>query len=229
MTTMTKAEREDLIKLINRREKARKSAVKQRSDELKADFENQMGQEFSFDQDEVWEQLAKDAEAFQRKIDQKMAVRCAELGVPKRFAPSFSVHWSGRGYDNGGVERRKAELRRMAYTQIEAKAQKVNVQIEMDSVEAQTKIATSGLTSEAARTFIENLQPIEKLMPALSFFEVAGEAEPPIAEQLVSSNALRQRRYRERQQALKNGNGDASRNVTAALCNAKDEIPDDRE
>ena len=32
---------------------------------------------------------------------------------------------------------------------------------------------------------------------------VAGEADPPVAEQLVSSNALRQRRFRERQTALK--------------------------
>jgi tellurite resistance protein len=61
------------------------------------------------------------------------------------------------------------------------------------------------------------LPKIEVLMPALSFAEVAGEADPPVAEQLVSSNALRQRRYRER---LKH-NGDAQQalrdaNVTAA-------------
>jgi hypothetical protein len=43
-------------------------------------------------------------------------------------------------------------------------------------------------------------------MPALSFAEVSGEAEPPIAEQLISSNALRQRRFRERR-----------RNVTGPL------------
>ena len=41
-------------------------------------------------------------------------------------------------------------------------------------------------------------------MPALSYAEIAGEAEPPIAEQLVSPNALRQQRYRERQKALRN-------------------------
>jgi hypothetical protein len=40
-------------------------------------------------------------------------------------------------------------------------------------------------------------------MPRLTFAEVAGEAEPPVAEQLVSPNALRQRRYRERQKALR--------------------------
>jgi hypothetical protein len=39
----------------------------------------------------------------------------------------------------------------------------------------------------------------------LSYAEVAGEADPPIAEQLVTPNALRQRRYRERQAAVRNG------------------------
>jgi hypothetical protein len=35
-------------------------------------------------------------------------------------------------------------------------------------------------------------------MPTLSFEAIAGEADPPVAEQLVSSNALRQRRDRQR-------------------------------
>jgi hypothetical protein len=43
---MTKWEREDLQRLVRQREKVFKSAAKQRSAELIADFENQMGQEF---------------------------------------------------------------------------------------------------------------------------------------------------------------------------------------
>jgi hypothetical protein len=39
--------------------------------------------------------------------------------------------------------------------------------------------------------FIAALPSIETLMPFLCLAEIAGEAEPPIAEQLVSSNALR--------------------------------------
>jgi hypothetical protein len=34
--------------------------------------------------------------------------------------------------------------------------------------------------------------------------EVAGESQPPITERLLSSNALRQQRFRERQAALRN-------------------------
>jgi len=40
-------------------------------------------------------------------------------------------------------------------------------------------------------------------MPKLSYAEVAGEAEPPVVEQLVSPGALRQRRHRERNKALR--------------------------
>jgi hypothetical protein len=40
-------------------------------------------------------------------------------------------------------------------------------------------------------------------MPALSYAELAGEAEPTIVEQLLSPNALRQRRYRDKQKALR--------------------------
>ena len=53
-------------------------------------------------------------------------------------------------------------------------------------------------------SFVAALPTVEALMPALSFAAVAGDAEPLIAEQLVSSNALRQRRYRERRRALHN-------------------------
>jgi hypothetical protein len=86
----------------------------------------------------------------------------------------------------------------MATTRIEAIERKAIVEIERGSVDAQMQIAASGLTSEAARGFLERLPPIETLMPALSFEEIAGKSDPPIAEQLVSNSALRMRRYRER-------------------------------
>jgi hypothetical protein len=92
----------------------------------------------------------------------------------------------------------------MAQTQIRAIEAKATVQIEMSCLKAFEQIAIAGLSSDAARQFIEKLPDIETLMPALSFAEVAGEAEPPVAEQLVSPNALRQRRFRERQAALRN-------------------------
>jgi len=200
---MTKDERENLQRLVRQREKVLKSAAKQRSLELLADFENEMGQAYSFDQDEVWEQATKIAQAALTKANEQIAVRCQEIGIPRRFAPGLELSWYGR-HENI-TKSRRAELRKMAETRIEAIEAKAITGIEVGCLEAQTTLAVAGLTSEAAYAFVEKLPSIETLMPALSFTEIAGEADPPVAEQLVSSNALRQRRYRER---LKR-NGDA--------------------
>jgi hypothetical protein len=47
MSAMSKAEREDLQRLIRQREKVQKSAAKQRSTELLADFQNQIAAQYS--------------------------------------------------------------------------------------------------------------------------------------------------------------------------------------
>jgi hypothetical protein len=200
--TMTRDEREGLQRLVRQREKVLKSAAKQRSAELLADFENQMGQQYSFDQDQVWAQARKLAQSVVDKAQAQVRARCRELGIPDRFAPGLRLRWHNTGYDNT-IERRKTELRRMAQTQVAAIEQKAVVQIELSCFKAQEQLALASLTSDAARLFIEQLPSVETLMPKLSFAEVAGETDPPIAEQLISSNRLRQRRYRER---LRNGN-----------------------
>jgi hypothetical protein len=93
----------------------------------------------------------------------------------------------------------------MAMTKIEAIESKAITEIELSCLQTQAELALAGLTSEGARGFLERLPGIETLMPRLSFAEVAGEADPPVAEQLISPNALRQRRYRERQAFRRNG------------------------
>jgi hypothetical protein len=210
---MTKGEREDLQRLIRQREKVLKSAAKQRSSELIADFENQMGSKYSFDQDEVWEAAVKAVQPLVDKAQQRIAARCRELGIPTEFAPSLDLHWSARGYANT-LDKRRAELRRMAQTRVEAIERKAITEIEMSCLHAQEQIAIAGLTSDAARAFLERLPAFESLMPRLAFEEIAGEADPPVAEQLVSPNALRQRRYRERQAALQRNAPEALRDAS---------------
>jgi hypothetical protein len=207
---MSKSEREDLQRLVRQREKVLKSAAKQRSAELLADFENQMGSEFAFDDDAVWAQACKEAEIEVRKAQATIANRCRELGIPDRFAPNLQMHWRHRGYGNL-VAQRKDELRLMATTRIQAIEQKATADIEMNCLKAQEQIALAGLTSNAAHSFIETLPSIASLMPALSYAEIVGEADPPVVEQLVSPNALRQQRYRQRQALRRNAN------VTPAL------------
>jgi hypothetical protein len=211
MKAMTRTETEHLQRLIRQREKVLKSAAKQRSAELMADFENQMGSEYSFDQDEIWSKAAEAAEREIKKAQAQVAARCRELGIPDRFGPNLSLNWRHRGYDNL-IGRRKDELRRMAQTQIAAIEQKAVVEIETSCLDAQTKLAVAGCTSDDAAAFLASLPSVETLMPRLSCAEIAGEPNPPIVEQLVSPNALRQRHFRDRQKAL--------RGVTEAAGNA---------
>ena len=196
MTSMSARERSDLQLLLRQREKVLKGTAKQRSAELLADFENHLGQQYSFDQDKVWKAAAVLAKTEIEKANRAIAAQCAKLGIPARFAPEIEMHWYSRG-ENASKERR-AELRKMAMTRIAAIESAAIVEIGKSTVEAQLVIAASGLASDAAKAFLDKLPPIESLMPALSYEEVAGEADPPIVEQLVSPNALRQRRWRER-------------------------------
>jgi len=214
---MTRHEREDLQRLVRQREKVLKSAAKQRSAELLADFENQMGQQYSFDQDEVWQKAHELAKLEAAKAQKIVAARCRELGIPARFAPELSLEWYRRG--ENALKERRAELRHMAQSRIAAIEAKAIVDIEVECLNAQTQLAIAGLTTDAAKHFIDRLPAVETLMPKLAFEEIAGEADPPVAEQLVSPNALRQRRYRERHHnAL-----EASHNASALLSKDKSE------
>jgi len=97
VTAMTKHEREDLQRLVRQREKVLKSAAKQRSAELIADFENQMGQEFSFDQDEVWERATKIAQEALAKANEQIAAAHLRRGHGRgRAAPRRATRLAQR-------------------------------------------------------------------------------------------------------------------------------------
>jgi hypothetical protein len=190
--SMSKGEREDLQRLVRQREKAQKSAARLRTTELLADFESQMAAQYSFDDDATWAEATKVAQAAVEKAQADIEERCRALGIPKQFAPALGVSWRNRGYDNA-IERRRNELRRAAKAQAEALEQRALVQIETSSVDAQTKLALAGLTSDGAREFVESLPTVESLMPKLSYQALAGEAEVPLVEQLLTPSAFRHR------------------------------------
>jgi hypothetical protein len=155
--SMSKGERTELQQLLRQRERVQKSAAKQRSADLLADFENQMASEFSFDDDAVWAKAKAEVEVRKAKI--KIAARCRELGIPDRFAPTLSMSWVHRGYDNM-LGKRRDELRRVATTKIESIERSAITQIEVSSLDAQTNLASAGLTSEAAHAFIQALPSV---------------------------------------------------------------------
>ena len=169
---MTKGERNDLASLVRKRERLSKTVASQRSAELLADFEAQLGAIYSFDNDETWAAARLSAEAAVADAQAKIAKRNKELGIPADLGPGLHMSTYGRG-QNASRERR-TELRRMAVTRIAAMEKAARTAIETHSLDAQTELLASGLTSDAAKLFLEKMPTAETLMPLLDAVEIKG-------------------------------------------------------
>lgn len=105
---MTRSEREDLQRLIRQREKVQKSAAKERSAQLLAEFENQMSAMYRPDDDPIWEDAKQAAERDVAKAQKVIAARCREMGIPPDFAPELHASWYNRGMN--AIRERRAAL-----------------------------------------------------------------------------------------------------------------------
>ncbi len=174
--TMTKGEREDLLKLIRSREKVLKSAAEQRSAAMLAEFEKQISTLYAWDSDEVWKKAVEEAINALHTSQKVIEDRCKELGIPKEFQPRYvGGGWLERG-QNAAAQRRD-ELRKVAKAEIAVVEHNARVEIERMSVEAQTQIIAHGLQSEAAQAFLANLPTVEKLMPTLDVARIEHKVE----------------------------------------------------
>lgn len=170
MATMTKGERDDLLRLAKKRESVLKKAAEERSAQLLAEFEAQSATIYAFDDDAVWRQAvgqAKEAVAAARK---DIAERCRQLGIPPEFAPDLHVYWQERGQN--AVAQRRAELRAAAKAKIASIEKAALTRIEHMSLEAQTNILASGLDSAAAKDFLASMPDIKSLMPEVSTADI---------------------------------------------------------
>jgi hypothetical protein len=161
---MTSRERSELAALVRRREKVAKTATAEVKARRLADLEVQLASAFSAE-DERFADIARFASQVVARADQEVQRRCEEMGIPERFRPHLHIAWTGRG-ENATTERR-AELRRVAQAQAEADQKQAIAHIEAASVEAQTALLRDGLTTDAARRFLDSLPTPEQLMPAL--------------------------------------------------------------
>ena len=108
-------------------------------------------------------------------FERQIAARCEELGIPEEFAPSLDVHWYRRG--ENAVKDRRDELRRKAMAEIAALKKSGRTQVEIWSLNAQTKLASKTLTSEAAKTFLDEMPSTTELMPKLEYQHVTSLLE----------------------------------------------------
>lgn len=167
---MTAAERRDLSGLIRQRARLMKAQVAQRGCELMADFETQLSSIFSYDDDKTWSTARAIAKQSLKETQAVVAERCRELGIPKQFAPTLEMTWYSRG-ENASKERR-AELRNAAKARIAALEAAAKTEIETISVNGQTALVADGLTSEAAKLFLEQMPAPAALMPLLEIGQV---------------------------------------------------------
>lgn len=168
--TMTKGKRTELGQLIRKREKVMKAATDERGAVLLAEFEQQISTIYRYDDDATWKAAFADAERICAEAQEKIAERARERGIPRQFAPGISIGWYGRG--ENAVRQRRDELRRVAKAQIDVLTKSARTKIERISLQAQTEVLANGLVTPAARAFLDNLQPVESLMPTLDFNEI---------------------------------------------------------
>jgi len=167
---MTRSERVELGQLIRKRERVMKSQTMERAAFMLAEFDQQSAQLYSFDDDEVWAEATREAEKIVAESSEKIRRRCKKLGIPSEFAPFLSFGWMQRGQN--AVAGRRAELRRMAKSRIDAIARETYAKIERLSLTAQTEVIANGMESVAARDFLEKMPSLELLMPKIDAKEI---------------------------------------------------------
>jgi len=165
ITAISRRERDDLAKLTRQRAALAKSQTAQRRAELLAEFEQQMASIYSFDQDATWRRAHEAAAQAVKEAEQDVARRCEALGIPKQFAPGLSLLWYSRG--ENAVAARRAELRKVAVTRLDAMEKAAKAQIDKRSLEVQTELLAGGLDSAEARRFLASMPTAGALMPRL--------------------------------------------------------------
>lgn len=106
---MTKAERQELAKLVRLRAKIAKDEIDQRATRLLADVETQLAASYPANH-EAWAEITERAEKSIIAADAEIAHRCRALRIPENFRPRIALSWYGRGENAMGD--RRAELRK---------------------------------------------------------------------------------------------------------------------
>lgn len=108
---MSKADRENLLKIARMRERVTKSALLEVGAQLLVDLDKQLESSYGFDQDQVWRESIEIASQAAKEAQAKVRERCRELGIPDRFAPSISTPgWRSLGSNQQGTADRVANV-----------------------------------------------------------------------------------------------------------------------
>lgn len=167
---LSRTETHDLSMIIKDRTKVLKAHAVEQAAACLAEFEAKMATEYKFDDDAVWKEATESAMRTVAESQSQINARCKELGIPAMFAPHIQASWSGRGQNM--MAYRRAELRRVAESSVEAMTKAAMTRIEHQSLDLRTQVVSMGLLSADAKLFLESLAPVQDAMRALDFGEI---------------------------------------------------------
>jgi hypothetical protein len=168
---MTKKERDELARLVRRREKLAKLEAERLAAERLAEFEKEVASDYHVDDETVWKEALIAASSAVNEANEQVLARCRELGIRDEFAPQISKpSWYSRGRNS--AEARVQELRKIAKTRIDADLRAVMVEVEHRSLEVQTELIAGALTSDEAQRFLERMPLVSELVTPLSVAEI---------------------------------------------------------
>jgi hypothetical protein len=168
LSQMTKAERKELSDLVRLNAKVARADAEARGKWLLADAEVKLAARYKAE-DQAWADIKVAANKYIEEADAALAAICDQRGIPEDFRPSIHCYFMSRG-ENSKAERR-AELRKVARTRVEALVKTAQVEIDRQAARQLTQIAQTGLTSEEARAFITSMPKPEELLPPLGALE----------------------------------------------------------
>jgi len=176
--TISKGDRDALLIVLRKRDKAMRAVAAQRKAANMAEFEKAISREVRWQEDGTLAQAVDYGIEAARQADKMIAERCKELSIPDRFRPKLQWTWATRG--ENAVEERRRELRLMAKAHFEAQEKEALAKAELHSLDVQEKLIASSLTSAEARAFLDKIPSVESLMPPMNEKEVMALFAAPV-------------------------------------------------
>jgi hypothetical protein len=172
---MTKSEMDVISRALRAKVKAATNAILALAPKLLAEFEVQLNVEYPPSGDPVWmdalNRVYKEYEIQRARVE----ARCKELRIPEPFRPELTrPGWKSSAPD---FKDYRAEMRRLAFIQIDDMIKSRLALLERDSADIIYELAVHGCVSDAAHEFLAKLPTIESLIPKLKVSEVEAMIE----------------------------------------------------
>lgn len=173
---MTRSEREELGKVVRLRARVTKASLDTLAADRRAQVEAELSAIHRADA-EQWKEITAAAEKAVREAGRLIADICDQRGIRPAFRPALTLNWYGRG-ENASASRR-AELRKLADTRIEADRKAGYQLVEAWAADKLTALVSGALTTAEARGFLELLPTPESLLPPVRVAELDAAFRSP--------------------------------------------------